>query len=231
LLAVENVLLSFANLLVGKNILLRVDSTVALAYINKFGGCRSPRLHLISKRIFKWAEENNITLTASYINSKNNIIADYESRVESDDSDWKLNVYKFNEICTLFNFSPKIDLFATYLTTQCNIFCSWLPDPSASYIDAFTLNWSEISGIYAFPPFCLVFRALRKLINDRAEGLFIVPYWPTQPWFPIYKDLLRSKMIILEPNYNLLQSFVVPSPHPLSQSLRLVAGILSAKYM
>jgi hypothetical protein len=122
--AVESVLLSLVREVKDNTILLRIDSTMAISYINKFGGCRSPHLHAIAKRIFKWAEMQNVWLVASYISSKANIIADYESRVEIDETDWMLDRERFNSICNQLEFFPKVDLFATHLSIQCHIFSS-----------------------------------------------------------------------------------------------------------
>ena len=46
------------------------------------------------------------------------------------------------------NFKPQIDLFASRLNRQFPIYCSFKPDPDASYIDASTLLWSDKH----FPP-------------------------------------------------------------------------------
>jgi Reverse transcriptase (RNA-dependent DNA polymerase) len=229
LLAIENVLYSFQKYCTGKNVLLRTDSTVAIAYINKYGGCRAPHLHIIAKRLYKWIEYNNMYIFASYINSKDNYIADSESRAEIDDSDWQLDTNIFKHICNVFNYKPTVDLFATHLTSQCEVFGSWFPDPQSTFVDAFTISWSDLA-FYAFPPFCLVARMLRKLINDRAEGLVVVPYWPTQVWFPIFQSLAQTNIIIMEPSDSLLKSYFISSPHPLAKTLKISAAILSAKH-
>lgn len=46
---------------------------------------------------------------------------------------------------------------------------------------------------------------IRKTITDKAEGIVVVPLWPTQPWFPIFKSLC-SDMLILGTNNNVLLS-------------------------
>ena len=40
---------------------------------------------------------------------------------------------------------PEIDMFASRLTKQIPIYASSLPDPESSFIDAFTINWNNIS--------------------------------------------------------------------------------------
>ena len=77
---------------------------------------------------------------------------------------------------------PSIDLFASRLNAQVEQFVSWRPDPDAVAVDAFSLDWAKFE-FYAFPPFCLKTRCLQKVNFDRAEGILIVPDWPTQAWY------------------------------------------------
>jgi hypothetical protein len=78
-----------------------------------------------------------------------------------------LNRNIFEKICSKV-YQPNVDLFASRLNYQLKPFVSWLPDPDAFAIDAFTMNWQGWL-IYCFPPFSLVQRCLRKLIDDQAE--------------------------------------------------------------
>ncbi|CAG7822314.1 unnamed protein product, partial [Allacma fusca] len=80
LLAIENVLRCFQSDFWNAQILIRCDNTVAIAYINNRGGCRSAVLQQIAQRIFQWAEQREIWLVATYIPSIENVIADEESR-------------------------------------------------------------------------------------------------------------------------------------------------------
>ena len=50
---------------------------------------------------------------------------------------------------------PDIDIFASRLNYQTLPCVSWRPDPQATAIDAFTLNWNY-SLIYAFPSISLI---------------------------------------------------------------------------
>jgi len=104
----------------GKHILLRVDNTTSLSYIKRFGGCKSD-LHLIAKMIWQWAEASNNYLSATYINTKENITADRLSREHSDSSDFKLSTSYFQKICIKLG-HPSIDLIASHITTQCQRF-------------------------------------------------------------------------------------------------------------
>lgn len=77
-------------------------------------------------------------------------IADTESRVDRDSSNWKLDPSVFACLNTLRG-PLDMDSFVTRLTNQLPRFVSWRPDPEAEATDAFTLDWSQIRG-YAFPP-------------------------------------------------------------------------------
>lgn len=48
---------------------------------------------------------------------------------------------------------------------------------------------------YAFPPFALILKGLRKITDDSATGILVFPYWPGQPRFP----LLMSDIVFLDP--------------------------------
>lgn len=209
-----------------KNILLRVDNTTTMCYINRFGGCKSD-LHEVAKAIWQWAENNNIGLSASYINTKHNIIADRLSRDKKDSSEFKLASNYFNKIINKFG-TPKLDLFASHMTTQCQNFYSYKPDPFSSGVDAFSFYWTD--GSYAFPPFNMILKCLNKIMQDKCDIIVVVPFWQTQPWYPIYKRLVISEIIMLGPKNSLLfdpyrNTYVSPN-----KKLKLMAAVLSGKY-
>ena len=88
-----------------------------------------------------------------------------------------------------------------------NRFISWKPDPGAEAIDAFTVKW-DFKLFYAFPPFNIIGRVLKKVLADEASGILIVPYWPTQYWFSLFTYLL------IEPPYLLFSRGEATISHP-----------------
>lgn len=34
-----------------------------------------------------------------------------------------------------------------------------------------------------FPPFSIILRCVQKMEQEEAEGMLMVPNWPTQPWY------------------------------------------------
>ena len=135
-------------------ILLRVDNSTAIAYINRMGGIQYPHLTQIARSIWQWCESRKIFVFASYIKSADNQIADAESRRIHPDIQWELSEYAYNTIVKKFG-KPTIDLFASRINKKCNIYVSWHRDPDAYTVNAFTKNWSNYS-FYAFPPFSMI---------------------------------------------------------------------------
>lgn len=218
----------FSKELSNCEILLRIDNITAVSYINRQGGVQYPHLHNITKSIWQWCECRNLWIFASYINTKDNIIADFESRRELENTEWQLGSCYFRQILQKFGY-PSIDLFASRTNAKCSQYVSWHPDPNAIAVDAFTLNWRN-HYFYAFPPFCMLLKVLEKIVTDQATGIVIAPYWPTQPWFPIYNKLLIENPIIFQPSQDLLMLNNSRVLHPLHQKLSLMAGLLSGNH-
>lgn len=169
----------FCKNITNSEILLRIDNTTAISYINRMGGIQFPHLNNIAREIWQWCEERNLYIFASYIRSTDNEEADRASRFSNIDTEWELHNSYFKNIVKELG-TPEIDLFASRINKKCSKFISWKRDPEAYNIDAFTLSWKEFY-FYAFPPFSLILKCLRKIINDQASGILVVPYWPSQP--------------------------------------------------
>lgn len=228
LLAAFKCLQHFTQQLQHVDVLLRVDNTTAISYINRMGGVKYRSLNSIAQKIWNYCESKDIFIFASYINSKENVIADYESRRGYIETEYELAQYCFNKVCLHF-FKPSVDLFASSNNAKCEMFASWKPDPNAFVLDAFTISWANIK-FYAFPPFSMVSKVLNKVAHDRAEGLIIVPKWPGQPWYPVFMSLLVKKPLFFGPDIKMVLS-PDRNPHPLWRSLILVVGHISGKHI
>lgn len=204
------------------SILLRVDNTTALSYINRMGGIQFPHLTDLTRTIWQWCEKRNIWLFASYINTTDNIEADQESRKVNPDIEWYLSASEYQRVVTAFG-EPEIDLFASRTNAKCETYVSWRPDPDAITVDAFTLSWKNMY-FYAFPPVSLVLKCIKKIIMDKAEGILIFPNWPSQPWFPLLKTLIRSHIIYFTPNF-LSYSRTPPLPRQFTLAAAVLSGL------
>ena len=205
---------------------MRIDNTTAISYINRMGGIQYPKLNQIARLIWEWCAKRDIWVFASYIKSKENVIADSKSRMLSPETEWELNAIVFSTIEEKFG-KFDIDLFASNINAKCKQFISWHADPKSCAIDALTVTWSKYY-FYAFPPFSLILRCLRKIVIDEAEGVLVIPLWPVQSWYPVFNNLLISEPLIFRPQVDLLTS-PFSEKHPLWKTLTLVAGRLSGK--
>jgi len=209
-------------------VLCRTDNSTAMAYVNKFGGCRSTSAHYIAKNIWKWCEGREVIIQATYVNTKDNFIADALSRSQGDSSDFKLSLKVFHDLCHWF-YEPIIDLFASYQTNQCKEYYSWYPDPHSIGVDAFTFKWNN--KFYAFPPFCLISRTLQKIIADKCEGIVVVPCWYSQPWYPLYVKLAITDIKLIKADKSLLFDPYLNRPHPLAKTTSMLIAVLSGNHL
>ena len=217
---------SFSDVLANSHVKLHMDNTTAVAYINHMGGSHSMKCNEVAQNIWDFCQTHSIWLTAAHLPGHLNVLADEKSRVFNDKTEWKLNPLIYLDIIRAFMI-PNIDLFASRLNFQCKPYVAWLPDPDALFIDAFTLDWSKFN-FYAFPPFSMITRVLRKIEYDGARGILIVPNWPTQVWFPLLHRLLVAEPQMLKWREDLISLPFKEGPHPLGRKLQLMACFLSA---
>ncbi|XP_046611523.1 uncharacterized protein LOC124300993 [Neodiprion virginianus] len=228
LLAASYALQCFASNLSDCEILLRIDNTTAVSYINRAGGIQLPHLSELARNIWEWCESRQIWVFASYIPSGENVEADRASRIKNIDTEWEISNKFFSKIESKFGpFS--IDLFASNANKKCERFCSRFPQPNTKAVDAFTIPWSDKEGLYAFPPFSLVLKTLRKIIIEKAECTIIVTHWPSQAWYPLFVELQVSDSLILPPKIGMLLSPCRKKTHPLAARLSLEAANISGK--
>ena len=97
----------------------------------------------------------------------------------------------------------EIDLLASHLNAQYERYVSFRPDPEAFAVDAFSQSWQSLD-FYAFPPFSVITRVLQKVRWDRAEGIIVVPLWPTQVWWPVLQAMTVGTPILLPNTTSLL---------------------------
>ena len=121
----------------GVSVLLRIDNTTAVAYINNHGGTVSKQLVSLTRDLWMWCLIHNRVL---------NYMADLESRSMIDRSDWKM--------------CPETMAHWKWTCLRPDYF-SWRPYPYAEATDAFLQDWTAVKG-FANPPWNLISRVLTK---------------------------------------------------------------------
>ena len=198
------------------------DNTTVVACIERRGSMR-PMLQGLTEEIYDWALVRNVELSAAYLPGVENVKADGLSRDATFGHEWKVLPDIFARLCVRFG-SPVLDLFATRINSQLPSYVSWFPDPYAVKINAFSFVWDSSVLYYAFSPFSLIGRVLRKVEADRATVLLVAPVWPTQVWFPRLLSMLAESPVFL-PRTCLTLPQSPGLSHPLGRRLGL-AGML-----
>ena len=223
-------LLSFRGELLNKHVRVQTDNSTTVAYINHMGGTRYDSCNSIARKLWELAKQCNMWLTAVHIPGRDNV-ADRESRIFHDNTEWMLRDDIFQKCIKHFSLMVEVDLFASRLNKKLKNYMSWKPDPGALHVDAFKVSWSDFK-CYGFAPFSLIDGVLQKLLADKVEGIFILPHWPTQPWFPQAIKVCVSCPVRLPRAIDLLTLPYAPGRiHPLYPNLRLIACHLSGKFI
>ena len=177
------------------------------------------------KQLWNFAAQRKLEIYASYIESKKNKIADFESKNVKHNLEWALKDHIFNKLKIKLG-QPTIDLFTSRGNNKVKRFYSFYPDPLASGVDAFSFDWSQ-DIIYAFPPFSLIPRVLQKIENEKTEGILIVPIFVNQSWFTSLLTLLIKEPLWL-PSSDISLSFPYRSKSiPYLPKTRLMACYVS----
>lgn len=67
---------------------------------------------------------------------------------------------------------------------------------------------------YAFPPFLLILKVIRKLLKKRAEILLVAPLWPCRAWFTDFVSLSISQPWTIPLHKVALIQGVIAHPEP-----------------
>ena len=194
--AVHMALLSFQAVLSGKAVLLCTDNTTVACYLNKQGGARSSLLSTGAEDILLLCQDKHISIRARHVPGKLNILADVLSRPHMTlNTEWSLSQEVLHPVWTHW-FRPQVDLFATKFNHRLPLYVSPVPDPHALATDALSINWSLMIG-YAFPPFPILAKVLRKARLENATLILVAPRWPAQPWFPDLLSLSHTQPLQL----------------------------------
>ena len=166
------------------------DNTTAVANVTKQGSVRFKSNNHTTRKIWEFAIERNLWLSIAHCPGSEYTEADKASRVFQDEIEWSLAQGIFNRICEHFG-KPDIHLFASRLNHKVPRYCLWQQDPGAVFVDNFLYNWGQGQYVYIFPPFAILHRFHQNIQLEGAEGIIVVPHWPTEPLsIPVTEQVL-----------------------------------------
>ena len=102
--------------------------------------------------------------------------------------------------CHRLQFTPDLDLFANSENAQVTRFLSAYPMTRSCGVNAFNYDWSEDAG-YAYHPWSLMPRVLRKLCSEGARVMLVFHEWPNAPWYPVVRELELRSFLVTSPCY------------------------------
>ena len=211
----------------GIHIQVQSDNVSCIKYCNDLGGIASEEMDFLANEIWQWCLQRDIYISALYCPGIQNT-ADFNSRNFSDSTEWMLKYDIFSRLCSQF-FMPDIDLFASRINRQTEVFVSWFPEPGCYHSNAFTLSWHEFEP-YIFPPFSLIGKVVNKIVEDRVNrAILVFPLWKSQSWFPLLMNIICSFPVRLPRHKDLL---ILPHNgiyHPLCRNMRLIAVTVSGR--
>ena len=192
-----------------------LDNMTAIKYLSKMGG-RKERLNALTKEIWLWCLDRNIYISAFHIPGDLNTRADNLSRQKLNlDMEWTLRKDVFVRIMDLYG-PCDIDLFASSDNHQLPQYVSYLPDPKAVAVNAFSLLWTNLFP-FIFCPFSVINSVLQKLEQDQAEAVMVAPSFTTQPWFPRLLQQVSAPPVLLPKVGTILLHPNNKSSHPLQK--------------
>ena len=166
----------FLPYLSGHHVLVRTDNTTTVAYINRQGGLRSRRLHMLARRLILWSSRRLLSLRATYVPGRLNSGADLLSRGAPVYGEWALHPAVVDQIWARYG-RATVDLFASRENAQCARFFSLSDVDAPLGIDALAHTWPP-ELLYAFPPLTLIFPTLSRVREFGHSLVLIAPHWP-----------------------------------------------------
>ena len=190
--AVLNALDSFHQRLQKKSVLKVITDNMSVRAVLNKGVSASPHLMRIYRMILERCLKQGILLQAEYIPTHDNVHADALSRIDPS-SDWSLPQHIFDEVQTIFG-KRTCDRFASPESAKCRKYNSIVPHPE-SLGDAFASSWDGERN-WICPPIALASRVVERLLQEGAEAVLALPYWPSAPWFPALMEIADSTRIL-----------------------------------
>ncbi|KAL0183722.1 hypothetical protein M9458_019418, partial [Cirrhinus mrigala] len=169
LLAVLLALRRFLPMLRHKHVLVRMDNTVTVAYINHQGGLRSRRMPQLACHLLLWSQTRLKSLGAVHIPGELNRAADQLSRQPTHPGEWRLHPQTVQLIWSRFG-EAQIDLFTSPESSHCQLYYSLSEAPLGR--DALAHSWPPGPNLLA--------QTLCKIREDGEQVLLVAPYWLTR---------------------------------------------------
>jgi hypothetical protein len=185
----------------GSRLLWRCDNAATVFSVNSW---RSSRLTAQLLDLWDVAEKRGIHLEVRHTPGIQNVEADALSREglreksQTDPPEFSLNPLTVQQALRTLGFRPSIDAFASRRTTKTQRFWSLWGGQGEVGVDAMKQRWKGEKP-FAYPPVSLILPTLRKIQEEEAETVLVVPMWSTQVWWPLLMERVWSWTVAFPP--------------------------------
>lgn len=187
--AVFNSLVALKEMVRSRSIVVRADNRWTVAYLRDGGGRREDLTLWIEKIWTVCIELDLIIFEVEWIPGITNSVADHHSRWV-DTGDWRIQRSIFLMLDRKWG-PHSIDRMASDLNNVVPRFNSRRLCPGTEAVDCFTQAWGEENN-FILPPFAMIERVLRHVLEEEAVATVIIPVWPAQHWWPLLLSMVTD---------------------------------------
>ena len=188
----------------GRTVNIISDNVTTIAYINHFGGTRSPELMRLATTLWNWCLSTGTRISTTYVPSAFNP-ADAPSRRLTGQLEWAIDRKFFRRLDQQWG-PHHVDLFASPINHHLPRYMTWKPSEGAVGHDALQHLWKPLGNVYLCPPWNLISPALQKIKQEKIMATIITPHWPSAVWFPTIKAMTTA------PPIHIPRHQVLPAP-------------------
>ena len=156
---------------------LPMDNQEALIYLLKLGGLTTSSFWIWPKIFGTIYNPKKIMITAECLPSHLNQESDWQLRNTHDNSEWEFCTFVFQRICQKIG-KPNIDLLCVSNATPTFLLHCLETRSGVSLQQTWVGKFP-----YAFPPFNLISRILKKKKTEKIKMILITSTWQTQAWY------------------------------------------------
>jgi hypothetical protein len=170
---------------------IRSDNAVTVYNLQRQGA--GVALLNMTRSIFSLLQELDIRLHVMHIPGIENVLTDELSRIDSS-GDYELRTDVYNHATRILRVTPTVDLFAASHNHKRPSFVAWTAAQAAGAAaqDAFALERWDRGLPYIFPPLQLLNEVLRRISDQKVRAVVVVPKWPSQPWWNLFRPMASS---------------------------------------
>eukprot|EP00882_Tetradesmus_deserticola_P000930 GHRQ01001010.1.p1 GENE.GHRQ01001010.1~~GHRQ01001010.1.p1 ORF type:complete len:881 (+),score=141.58 GHRQ01001010.1:1178-3820(+) len=168
----------WVDLLQHRAVKILTDNQGVASDVQRMKGCPSVFAHV--KRLYEFAARHDFDLMVEWRPREYELLqfADLHSKMV-DVSDWGLTPAAYTALRQQFNCQPAVDWFARPWSAKCpRFYCRFLMLGCAG-VDAFDFCWALPAGAlsYICPPHMLVAKVVRKVLDEQASCVLVLPAW------------------------------------------------------